>query len=143
MFRTLRAICLGLAITCTAAGCYGPFNLTRRLHHWNGREGDDQWEDEFLFVLLTWAPVYGLTVVADALLFNPLEFWTGNNPVEPPRGSHTSLPGIRRLDQGGELVRLAITPDGGVAVQDADGRLVAFYSADQVQRAMELAGVSQ
>ena len=141
MSRLLRAIALGLVVTCAASGCYGPFNLTRRLHAWNNREGDDQWEDEFLFLLLTWAPVYGLTVFADAVLFNPLQFWTGNNPVEPPKGSHAALPGIRRLDQGGELVRAVATPDGGIAVVDADGRIAAFYSADQVERAKKLAGL--
>lgn len=139
MFRFLRAIAFGLAITGTAAGCYGPFNLTRRLHDWNGREGYDRWEEEFLFVLLTWAPVYGLTVVADAILFNSLEFWTGTNPVQPPSGAPLkSLQSMRRLDQGGELVRFATAPDGGIAVLDADGRLVAYYSATQVQQAMAL-----
>lgn len=91
MSRAFRTITLLFATVLCVSGCYGPFNLTRRLHHWNGREGYDKWEDEFLFVLLTWAPVYGLTAAADALLFNPLEFWTGNNPVQPPPGPHTAL----------------------------------------------------
>ena len=135
----LRAIALGLAISCATSGCYGPFNLTRRLHDWNNREGDDQWEDEFVFLLLTWAPVYGLTVVADAVLFNALEFWTGNNPVRPPQGSRAALPGILRFDQGGDPERLASTPDGGILVQDTQGRVIASYSANQVRRARELA----
>ena len=87
MFTAWRRTILALLLSLCVSGCYGPFNLTRRLHYWNGDEGDDKWEDEFLFALLTWAPVYGLTVTADTLLFNPIEFWTGNNPVQPPRAS--------------------------------------------------------
>lgn len=72
-----------LAAVLLVSGCYGPFNLTRRLYQWNGQVGT-KWEREFMFMLLAWAPVYGLTLVGDAVVFNSMEFWTGKNPVEPP-----------------------------------------------------------
>ena len=84
MHRPFRLLILCLALTASLAGCAGPFNLTRKLHHWNGRVGADQWEDEFVFLLLTWVPIYGLAIAADALVFNAFEFWGEKNPVEPP-----------------------------------------------------------
>ena len=72
-----------LAAALLVSGCYGPFNLTRRLYRWNGQVGT-KWENEFVFLLLGLAPVYSLAVAGDAVVFNSMEFWTGNNPVDPP-----------------------------------------------------------
>ncbi len=73
-----------LAAVLLVSGCYGPFNLTRRLYRWNGQVSQGKWEKEFVFILLAYVPVYGLTIAGDALVFNSMEFWTGKNPVEPP-----------------------------------------------------------
>ena len=71
---------LGLA----ASGCYGPFNLTRRLYKWNGEVSNEKWGKEVVFLILALTPVYGFATLADGVVFNSLEFWTGNNPVDPP-----------------------------------------------------------
>ena len=79
-----RRVTLGmLVLALFLSGCYGPFNLTRRLYRWNGQV-EGKWEKEFVFLLLAWAPVYGLTVAGDAMVFNAMEFWTGKNPVDSP-----------------------------------------------------------
>ncbi|MBI4323552.1 MAG: DUF3332 family protein [Candidatus Omnitrophica bacterium] len=78
-----RAFRMGVALVVTsllASGCYGPFNLTRQLHHWNGQAGD-KYVNELVFVAFAILPVYGVTIVGDAVLFNSIEFWTGHNPV--------------------------------------------------------------
>ena len=72
------------AMALAASGCYGPFNLTRRLYNWNGQVSPGRWEKEFVFIVLAYIPVYGLAIAGDAIVFNSMEFWTGNNPVEPP-----------------------------------------------------------
>ena len=83
MWRTRRVTLGMLALALFLSGCYGPFNLTRRLYQWNGQV-QGKWEKEFMFLLLAWAPVYGLTVAGDAIVFNSMEFWTGKNPVDSP-----------------------------------------------------------
>ena len=88
-----------LAVAMTTAGCFGPFNLTRRLYQWNQQVGA-KWEREFMFILLAWAPVYGVSVLADAVVFNSMEFWTGNNPVDPPGRNRSALPQIKRVARG-------------------------------------------
>ena len=113
MQRTHRIGVGLLALMLFASGCYGPFNLTRRLYQWNGQAGTTKWEREFVFILLAWLPVYGLTVLGDAVVFNSMEFWTGNNPVEPP-SRKSALPQTKRVARGASeaLLTYASTPAG-------------------------------
>ena len=111
-----RAVVCGLALAIAASGCYGPFNLTRRLYQWNGQVGT-KWEKEFVFILLAWVPVYGLTVLGDAVVFNSMEFWTGKNPVDPPSNSNKSrrgaLPHQKRIARGDASALLTYQPLSG------------------------------
>lgn len=89
--QAIRAGALGLSLL-LGAGCYGPFQLTRKLYQWNAQAGD-KWPQEFMFLVLTWVPVYGVATLADAIVFNSIEFWTGNNPVESapsPKTKHVA-----------------------------------------------------
>jgi hypothetical protein len=75
----LVVLCLGILMS----GCYGPFNLTKRVYAWNGEfEGD--WAQEGMFLVLAILPVYGFAMLGDALIFNSIEFWGGDNPIDPP-----------------------------------------------------------
>lgn len=104
-----------MALALFASGCYGPFNLTRRLYQWNGQVGRDKWEREFVFLLLAWTPVYSVTVLADAVVFNSMEFWTGKNPVDRPNASwRDRQPRTKRLvrKDRSALLTYASTPAG-------------------------------
>lgn len=82
MRRTHRYGIALVSLACFVSGCYGPFNLTRQLHRWNGQVGD-KYVNELVFLALTILPlpVYGVAVLADMVIFNSIEFWTGRNPV--------------------------------------------------------------
>ena len=99
-----------LAVAMLASGCYGPFNLTRRLYTWNSQVGD-KWEKELVFLLLVALPVYELTAFGDAVVFNSMEFWTGSNPVVPPSSmkKKSALPQTKRLARGDQAVLLTYT----------------------------------
>jgi hypothetical protein len=60
------------------SGCYGYFPLTKAVYRYNG----DVTYSKVLRTLLFWGlviiPVYGVSTIADALVFNLIEFWTGN-----------------------------------------------------------------
>ncbi len=62
------------------SGCYGKFNLTRKVYNINGSV-----DNKFLRSAVTWAfiiiPVYGIAALLDFILFNTIEFWTGSNPI--------------------------------------------------------------
>lgn len=61
-------------------GCYGKFNLTRKLYNWNGTVGD-KWINSLVLFALNVIPVYGAAGFVDYVILNVIEFWTGNNPV--------------------------------------------------------------
>lgn len=114
MRQSQRVVAVVVAAGVLISGCYGPFNLTRRLYNWNGQVGTGKWEKEFMFILLAWVPVYGLSILGDAVIFNSMEFWTGNNPVDPPMKKKSALPQTKRLARGNQEVLLtyASTPAG-------------------------------
>jgi hypothetical protein len=70
-------LCLGVLMS----GCYGPFNLTQRLYDWNGGFSNE-WAREGVFILALFP--YGVCMLGDALIFNSIEFWGGDNPIDPP-----------------------------------------------------------
>lgn len=61
-------------------GCTGSFNLTKKVYNFH-RSQSDKWSDELCFLLVALTPIYGLATFGDAIIFNSIEFWTGENPV--------------------------------------------------------------
>lgn len=64
----------------TATNCYGPFRLSKKLYDWNGNVGD-KYIDSFVFIALLVTQVYTITIFADGIIFNSIEFWNGTNPI--------------------------------------------------------------
>lgn len=149
MRQSTRAGILMVAAALTVSGCFGPFNLTRRLYRWNAQM-QDKWEREFMFILLALTPVYGLTLAGDAVVFNSLEFWTGKNPVDaPPRAGLPSEPQVKRIVRGQEEAVLTFTrtaqgprlvieqfraghPAGTFTIEQRDGRSVGVNGDGEV-----------
>ena len=82
---TLRALVVVLLAT-TVTSCYGPFRLTTKLHAWNKEVSDNKWGNELVSLGLTIIPVYEICALADVLVINSIEFWTGNNPIAMKAG---------------------------------------------------------
>ena len=110
LFVTRRSIATGMvlvALLATTSACYGPFNLTRSVYKWNGNvkgsgEVSEKWMKEIIFLALVILPVYQLSSLADAFIFNSIEFWTGQNPVKvsqsPSNGTKTVRVGDLRTE---------------------------------------------
>jgi len=62
------------------SSCIGSFTLCNKLLSWNHTVGD-QFINEMVFVGFCIIQVYSVAWLADALIFNAIEFWTGENPV--------------------------------------------------------------
>lgn len=62
------------------SSCVGSFGLFNRLSSWNQSLGN-KFVNELVFLALNIIPVYGVAYVADALVINSIEFWTGSNPM--------------------------------------------------------------
>jgi Domain of unknown function (DUF3332) len=82
--RTKRSLVtvalLALLFVCTS--CFGPFNASNRLHTWN-REIENRWLGEAVYLPIRVFVVYNAAFLADAIIFNSIEFWGGDNPIDP------------------------------------------------------------
>lgn len=80
MKRMMAVALAAILAFSTLSGCYGKFNLTRKIYHANG-----EISDKFLRSGATWVmviiPIYGVAALVDFVLFNTIEFWSGTNPV--------------------------------------------------------------
>ena len=89
--RAMLAGTLALA----ASGCWGKFGATNALYDWNKGVSDSKWLRWLVFLLFIILPVYGLFIIADALVLNTIEFFSGDNPVG---GGHAELEDGHTLD---------------------------------------------
>ena len=69
-----------LASSVLFSSCIGSFGLTNKLLDWN-RNIDSKFVNELVFIAFWIVPVYEISALADILVLNSIEFWSGNNPV--------------------------------------------------------------
>ena len=134
----------GLLITSMAlSGCTGSFLLTKKVYNFH-RSQSDKWKDELVFLVVTLVPVYGLATFADAIVFNSIEFWTGNNPVSTAQvqqhgrqivvsyEASTDRVAVASSTTQGDASQFTLerTPEGIVA-KDAAGQVVMTSAATQ------------
>lgn len=77
-------------------GCYGPFAVTKKVYDWNGTV-QDKFVRSGVFWIFVIVPVYPLCALGDTLIFNPIEFWTGSNPIT---SNDAGPPDVERLADG-------------------------------------------
>lgn len=64
----------------TVSSCIGSFALTNKVLSWNRQVGT-KFVNELVFFAFWILPVYEVTSVADLLVINSIEFWSGTNPM--------------------------------------------------------------
>lgn len=79
-----RSLTMLAAITIASSimfsSCIGSFSLSNKLLDWN-RNIDSKFVNELVFIAFWIVPVYEISMLADVLVINSIEFWTGDNPV--------------------------------------------------------------
>ena len=122
MKRVIAAVLIGSMLVFSFASCFGTFNLTKKLHDWNGSLGN-----KFVNTLVFWVfciiPVYGVAVFVDAIVLNLIEFWSGGNPMSALPLKDGSLAEFDKIDDATVHVKVTQT-DGTVSeflmVRDGD-----------------------
>lgn len=82
----MRKINLKMAATVMVCGaflfssCIGSFGLHSKLVNWNQNIGS-KFVNELVYLAFNIIPVYGVCYLADALVINSIEFWSGSNPM--------------------------------------------------------------
>ena len=71
---------LSLSCSILFSSCVGSFALFNRISAWN-QTVSSKFVNELVFIAMNIIPVYGVAYLADALVINSIEFWTGSNPM--------------------------------------------------------------
>lgn len=71
--------------TMLQSGCYGSFELVKKVYDWNGTLGG-KFTQSLMFWVLSIIPVYGVAGMLDVVIFNLVEFWSGSNPLAMKEG---------------------------------------------------------
>ena len=80
----MQKLLAAAALTLGATGCLGPNNAARSLLNWNATATEYDLANEAIFIGLVWVPVYELALLGDVLVFNTIEHWSGENPIDAP-----------------------------------------------------------
>lgn len=75
LLRTRRARLAGLVagLALLSPGCIGPFKAVDAIHELN-MEPRSPWVQEAVFLAFIILPVYGIGILVDVLVFNPIDF---------------------------------------------------------------------
>ena len=109
--RFFSVSAITLAGTLLFSSCIGSFNLSKKVLAWN-QTIDYKFVNEVVFVALWIVPVYEVCMLADILVINSIEFWSGENPVEA---------GIVKKVQGENGVYTVETLDNGYNIKNEEG----------------------
>lgn len=82
IFFTAAAACILIIQT----GCFGEFALVRKVYEWNDDVSDSGFVKTLVFYVLNFIPVYGIAGFLDVVIFNLIEFWSGDNPIAMQEG---------------------------------------------------------
>jgi len=84
----MKKVLLSLLVACTltvstlgTTGCFGKFAAFNGLRGWNSKFSSNKFVNWLVFIVLCVVPAYEIMFVADVLVLNSIEFWTGSNPV--------------------------------------------------------------
>ena len=73
-------VCAMLSSSVLFSSCIGSFGLWNSLKDWN-QGVSNKFVNELIFLAFHIVPVYEIAYLADALVLNSIEFWSGSNPT--------------------------------------------------------------
>ena len=114
--RKLITLVLLIAACPFMLSCYGHFPLTRAVYRANGSVPNDVLKSVVMWVFII-IPVYSVAMLADAVIFNLIEFWTG---TKIRISSATDEQGNRFVldpSEDGREALLSISQDGDVVAR--------------------------
>lgn len=103
----ITVACLLLGGSLLFSSCIGSFGLWNNLKGWNQNIGN-KFVNEIVFLALHIVPVYEIVYLADVLVLNSIEFWSGSNPV--------AQVGTEKIIQGEKGEYLVRTNENGYTI---------------------------
>ena len=120
MKKKLFPICaVVLASSMLFSSCIGSFGLSNKVLSWN-QQISNKFVNELVFIGFWILPVYEISMLADVIVINSVEFWSGSNPLAENIGKTESIMG-----SDGKLYAVTTLADG-YEVKGPDGKIVNF-----------------
>ena len=93
--------------------CMGKFVILKKLYAWNQEVSGNKFVNNLIFWVFSFFLVYPAVAVVDAVIFNLIEFWTGNNPIAMNEGDRIE----KRMNDGQGHEFLAISTKNRMEVK--------------------------
>ncbi len=117
-YKSTRYVLILLITGLTLNSCIGSFSITNKLYQWNNSI-DDKFVKALAFAGLVVVPVYEITLFADGIVFNTIEFWSGSNPV----ASNNQLNETQIISANGKTYKITAKKNKFIAEQiEGDGK---------------------
>lgn len=116
--KTLKSLTLLMAGTMAVSSCIGSFGLFNKVLDWNKQATGNKFLNWLIFIVIS--PAYVLCGVADMIVINSIEFWSGTNPLAENIGKTENIMG-----SDGKLYAVTTLEDG-YEVKAPDGKTVNF-----------------
>lgn len=113
------AVITALAGSMLFSSCIGNFALTKKLLGWNNQIGN-KFINELVFFAFWIIPVYEVTALADVLVLNSIEFWSGSNPIAQGKSYIDGKDGRYLVECDGKGYTITSENDGSVVRLDFD-----------------------
>ena len=113
------AVVIALVGSMMSTSCIGSFSLTNKLLSWNKSIGN-KFVNELVFIAFCIVPVYEVTALADVLVLNSIEFWSGNNALAKGTKVIDGQDGRYYVECDGKGYTIKSENDGSVVRLDFD-----------------------
>ena len=114
-----------VAFSIMFSSCIGSFQLTSKLKNFNDGIGS-KWVNELVFVAFCIVPVYELSALADVLVLNSIEFWSGKKTLADAGETK-----IIKNSKGQDIE--VKTLENGYALNDGTNTMnLVFYEKEQI-----------
>lgn len=124
MKKLFKPAALLLAATILFTSCIGSFHVTNKVKDWNEGISRSKFVNELVFVALHIIPVYPITLLADGLVVNSIEFWSGKKAIAEAGKTKTV-----KNSQGQEVQ--ITTLENGYALTDGETSLNLVYDEEE------------
>lgn len=113
-------IAAAASIMISQTGCFGGFELTKKVWEFNDGISDSKFLKTLMFYVLNIVPVYGIAGFLDVVIFNLVEFWSGSNPIAMAEGQYEEQ--FAKID--GQDYKITATKNKMSFQKIEDGQLV-------------------
>lgn len=136
IFKKVIVLLLAGSMAVMSVGCFGSFELTKKVYKWNDSMSG-KWVKELVFLVLNIVPVYDVAATIDVVILNTIEFWSGENPmmssITTDDGTTVAFNKEKKETTitYGEKTFVVSYENGKATVKDGEGNVLAYAVSEE------------